>query len=337
MIGGKGSRAESNSWFWSRCPRPASVLLVIVFLWMLAACNGRISETTTRNISVATVTQTLAPPSPTAADNLSPTMTPMQAIATASAPPALTSVPAELVGPVPINPHCPLGIGLNQQTAPLLEQHVASNGMVMTASPELASVYFPRLDGWLRVLGAPNLDGLQQKAARALSSEIPYEALAYGLETGPGTPDEEWRDLAGSSSRAAVLAAQYGKKLVMGPGYRLMERNVDAYAPMAGVSDVWMLQTQQLQKDPPGDRFRQEVEQIVAQLSAANPNIEVWAQITLPPGRQPDAAEWLAYRAEIADLVTGAYIGVYTWDLVDTETLLAVVDTIFGTVCGETE
>lgn len=230
---------------------------------------------------------------------------------------------------------CALGIGLNNDTAAIITQYRASNGLVMAASPELASQHFAQLPGWIRVLGAPNLQTLQQKGERAEAENLPYEALAYGLEMGPGTPDGEWKDLVGSTRQAAVLVDAFGKQLVMGPGFQLMARNVDAYELMAAESDIWMLQTQQLQKYPPGAEYRRAVQDIVTLIRTGNPDAEIWAQITLPPDREPQAAEWLAYRAAIDDLVTGAYIGVYTWDRAEAETLRAVVAAIFDSVCAE--
>jgi hypothetical protein len=176
---------------------------------------------------------------------------------------------------------------------------------------------------------------LEQKGMRADEDSLPYEALAYGLETGPGTPDTEWQEPVASAAQAAAISRTFGKELVMGPGFRLMSSNQDAYGPMAREADVWILQTQQLQKNPPGAEYRLEVAEIVNLLRSANQDLEIWAQITLPPDREPDAQEWLAYRAAIADLVDGTYVGVYVWDRGDSERLLAVVDTIFASVCAE--
>ena len=121
----------------------------------------------------------------------------------------------------------------------------------------------------------------------------------------------------------------------MGPGLRLMSQNEDKYAPMAALTDIWVFQTQRLQKNPPGPAYRQEVERVVNQIRDGNPDIEIWAQITLPPDREPDAEEWLAYRQSIADLVDGTYIGVYTWGSEDTDKLVATIETIFDDVCGD--
>jgi hypothetical protein len=205
----------------------------------------------------------------------------------------------------------------------------------MAASSEMAESYFPQLEGWIRVLGAPSLDELGNKGDKANTSGLPYEGLGYGLETSQTTPEQEWKNLIESTGQARELVDLYGKMLIMGPGFQLMSRNEDKYAPMAALADIWMLQTQQLQKNPPGPAYREEVERLVGLIRSENPDIEIWAQITLPPDREPDATEWLEYRQLIVDLVDGTYIGVYTWDRVDNEVLVSTVDTIFNKVCGE--
>jgi len=229
---------------------------------------------------------------------------------------------------------CRLGTGLRDETGSVLAKYRANPGMVMAATVENAETYFPQLEGWIRVIGAPSLAALGQKAARAKDLGLEYEALAYGLETGKSTPDEEWQDLIGSTAKARALADQYGKLLVMGPGFKLMSANEDKYAGMSAMADIWVFQTQQLQKNPPGEAYRQGVEQVIDLIRAGNPDIAIWTQITLPPDRAPDAEEWLAYRQQIEDLVSGTYVGVYTWRTVDAQTLVSTVDAIFAGACG---
>jgi hypothetical protein len=229
---------------------------------------------------------------------------------------------------------CLLGMGLRQETVPLVSA-VQPLGFVMCATLGLAEAEFPQLEA-IRVLGAPSLDELARKAERARRLQIPYEALAYGLETSQSTPDNEWQDLVGSTRAARAIADRHGKLLVMGPGYRLMSRNWDAYPAMASLADIWVFQTQQLQKEPPGPAYRSQVEQVVDHIRSGNPDIVIWAQITLPPDREPSAQEWLRYHHLIADLVDGrTYLGVYTWDKVDTQQLLDTMQTISSTVCGD--
>lgn len=302
--------------------------LLLLLAFLLAACSVAAEKST----PVASAT---GPPPLAAVATSVPVAT---ATPTAARPTSTVRAPTPSVTPVTATQRtdrCALGIGLNSDTVAIVTQYRASNGLVMAASPELAAQHFAQLPGWFRILGAPNLQTLQQKGERAEEENLPYEALAYGLETGPGTPDGEWKDPVGSARQAAAIVDAFGKQLVMGPGFQLMARHIDAYEPMAAESDIWMLQTQQLQKYPPGAEYRRAVQEIVALIRTGNPDAEIWAQITLPPDRDPQAGEWLAYHAAIDDLVTGAYIGVYTWDRAEAETLRAAVAAIFDSVCAE--
>lgn len=230
-------------------------------------------------------------------------------------------------------PECNLGIGLRAETIDVILRYKDQLSLVMTASSSLSEEYFSQLEGSIRLIGAPSLAELRQKGERAGTSHTPYEGLAYGLETGNSTPDEEWQDLVGSTEKAKGLADEFDKLLVMGPGFKLLSENEESYSPMGALADIWMLQTQQLQKGPPDNEYRREVERIINLIRSQNPDIEIWVQITLPPDRVPDAKEWLAYRAEIADLVDGTYIGVYTWDKVDQDQLIGTIEKIFQTAC----
>jgi hypothetical protein len=205
----------------------------------------------------------------------------------------------------------------------------------MSANTTLAEQYFPQFEGSIRVIGAPSLEMLRDKAMRARVNYLPYEALAYGLETSKSTPEEEWQHIISSTQQAKSLVAEDNKFLLMAPGFKLMSDNEALYAPMASMADLWVLQTQQLQKNPPGLKYRQEVERIIKLIRSGNPDILIWAQITLPPDREPDAEEWLGYRKSIMDLVDGTYIGIYTWDKVDQDQLISTIQSIFNAACTE--
>jgi hypothetical protein len=249
-----------------------------------------------------------------------------------------TVTPAPSRSPVALPLACPLGLGLRTETAPLILAYQDRPAFVMTGSFAMAARYFPELEGWTRVLGAPSLPTLEQKAERAELEGVDYEALAYGLETGPTTPEEEWQDVVASTRSARAVADRYDKLLVMGPGFRLMMQNEDLVPVMGVYSGVWMFQTQSFQKlHPPGADYRREVAEVVDLIRAENPDLSVWAQITLPPDRAPSADEWLAYRHSIADLVDGVYVGVYTWQTSDAGQLVATLEAILAAVCGAEE
>ena len=290
----------------------------ICVMLALAACNNRLDPTL-----IPSQVSSTSSNSSGAAETITPT----------SSPPVVTPEIATRTPDVPPE-FCPLGLGLRQQTVPILTAYQGRPGFVMTASGGMAEEYYPHLSGWIRSLGAPSLEALEQKARRAADNGIPYEALSYGLETSQSTPDAEWQDLVGSTRAARALADRYGKLLIMGPGFRLMSQNEDKYPTMAALADIWVLQTQRLQVNPPVPDYRDEVERIVDLIRSGNSDIEVWAQITLPPDREPDSAEWLAYRAAIDDLVQGTYIGIYTWDSEEDDQLVLTAEEIFSQVCG---
>jgi hypothetical protein len=229
---------------------------------------------------------------------------------------------------------CLVGTGVRQQTGPIVVKYKDHPALVMSATYAMAETYFPQLEGWYRVLGAPSLQELEDRAARAAKDGLAYEAVGYGLETSDPTPDSEWQDMVGSTEKARAIADKYGKQLVMGPGLRLMTANEDKYAPMAALSDVWIFQTQRHQVNPPGEQYRSEVERIVELIRAGNPDVKIWAQITLPRDRAPDAKEWLAYRESIVDLVDGTYAGVYAWATTEESVLISTLDEIFEGACG---
>jgi hypothetical protein len=303
----------------------------------VAAARSLTPEARTAAPSLATKESQPAP-TDTALATMTPTAT-RRAVTMTPSPTAFrvtpTATPSATAEPTRAPMSCGLGMGLRQETAPLISGPESSLGLVTCATIGLAELKFPQLDGPIRVLGAPSLAELARKAERAGQLQIPYEALAYGLETGQGTPDQEWQDLVGSTRKARAIADQYGKLLVMGPGYRLMSQNGEVYPAMASLADIWVLQTQQLQKRPPGPEYRSAVEQVLSQIRSGNPDILVWVQITLPPDRVPSAQEWLRYHDLIADLVDGrTYLGVYTWDKVDTEQLLDTMRVVYETACG---
>lgn len=293
------------------------LMINLLLLGILGGCN---------NEPASTLIPTQIEPTPTSTleEMVQFTATPTRFAETPDITPSATELHST---------QCLLGTGLRQQTVPVILSYGEHNGFVMTASNALAEEHFPHLEGWIRVLGAPSLEQLEQKASRAEGSGIPYEALAYGLETSESTPDDEWQNLVASTERARSIADDYDKLLVMGPGFRLMSQNEDKYPAMAALADIWMLQTQRLQVNPPGSIYRAEVERVLDQITSGNPEIQVWAQIILPPDREPSSQEWLEYQDAINDIVSGTYIGVYTWDTHDNTKLVSTVSEIFENAC----
>lgn len=266
-------------------------------------------------------TETIPPVSPTPP----PTVTEASDSSATPAPTAserATGVPAAL---------CALGSGLRRDTTELQVAYPAAGRFVMVSSAGPAKEFFGQLEGGLRVLVAPSLAQLELLAERADQSGVPYDALGYGLEQGRHTTADELADLVGATQQAADLADKYGKRLVVGPGFKLMSEHWSDYSPMAANADVWILQSQRLQVHPPGPTYREEVEKVVNEIRAGNPDIEIWVQISVTPGPTTlSVEEWLAYRDSIIDLVEGVYV----FDARDPnrpETLEAIFDAVCGT------
>lgn len=225
---------------------------------------------------------------------------------------------------------CRLGAGLRQDTVTVLAPYKGRLAMIVTQALNVAKGNFDQYQGSMRVLVSPNLAQIQQKIAGAPTSNVPYEALGYDLEAGHNTPVAEYQDLVGSTQKAAALAHQAGKLLLMIPGFKLMSENQSDYPAMAALSDIWVIQTQQLQVNPAGPAYRQAVQQVIALLKQGHPGISIWAQISVTPGKTPlTADEWLAYRSSIVDLVDGAFV----YDANDPNEPQTLIPILAG-VCG---
>ncbi len=312
----------------ARCTlRHALAVGLVLLSGLLVACDDALQATAPVPPSTATIEPPVSDPAPTA------TATPEAPVATATRTPVPTPTATATGTPEEVATTCSLGTGLRRETVDLLLTYREHPGLVMSANPTLAEEVFPEFEGWIRVMGAPSIEMLEQRALRAEETGMVYEGLGYGLETSETTPEEEWQDLVGATANARTVVDQYGKLLVMAPGLRLMSQNEDAYAPMAEKTDIWIFQTQRLQRQPPGPAYREDVARIVNEIRAAHPDIVIWAQITMPPDRAPDAEEWVAYHDAISDLVDGTYIGVYIWDRVPENEILAAMETIFETIC----
>jgi hypothetical protein len=331
-------------------------ILLTLVSGLLVACSvatrglvtqGVVSPTATQGLSKgASATPTATPLAPMSTPSAShATVTPSPAIAASPQPTAKmtpTLAPLPTTSPTAAAPtptpaataNCGLGTGLRRDTASIVVQYGDHLGLVMSATVGLAEIHFAEIEGAIRVLGAPSLEALARKADQAQRRGVPYEALAYGLERNKSTPEQEWQDLVGSTEKARAVADKYGKLLLMGPGFRLMSENEDKYPAMAALADIWVLQTQRLQTMPAGPAYRKEVEQVVEQIRAGNPDIMIWAQITMLPDREPSAEEWLAYHRSIEDLVGGrTYVGAYAWEAGERDPVVAALEAIFAAVC----
>lgn len=227
---------------------------------------------------------------------------------------------------------CWLGAGLRAETVTLLLGHLSPPGMIMASSSNLAEANFPSYVGWQRIISAPGLSDLATKALRASDNSTPYEILGYGLES--TSPPEELVDIVASTAAAKAIADTYHRQFMMAPGYQLMEDNEGLYDDMSALSDWWLFQTQQIQKDYlPGKDYRDEVERVIGLIRAGNADIPIAGQILIPPDETPDPDKWVEYYRWVNDLLDIAYIGAYlVWDYYTDEDIQACIESIFDQV-----
>lgn len=171
-----------------------------------------------------------------------------------------------------------------------------------------------------------SLDGVAKTVALLQEAKIGSQRvyIAYNPEPRPPqarqcTPREELDDFVGSLQKARALVKNYGAPLVMGPGLAEMAKREHLYPELARHCDIWMIQTQRLQLDPQTgtpvspERYREQVQRIVALLQQGNPDIRVFVQII--PLQATDerkafftAERIVSYLRAVEDLVESAKI-----------------------------
>ncbi len=100
------------------------------------------------------------------------------------------------------------------------------------------------------------------------------DIIGYNLEHGPSNRMDEQQDPLGSVRRARALADQYGLQLAFGPDHNFALEYGPQIAPYV---DIFVLQVQRVQTEP--ETVREFVVPLVAQLRAANPNLEISVQL----------------------------------------------------------
>ncbi len=100
------------------------------------------------------------------------------------------------------------------------------------------------------------------------------DMIGYNLENNPATPPEERDDPLGSIQKMRELADTYNLDLALGPDHDFALSHGPAMAPYV---DYFILQIQRRQTEPPVvEAF---VTTIVPQLRAANPGLQIGAQV----------------------------------------------------------
>lgn len=125
----------------------------------------------------------------------------------------------------------------------------------------------------------------------AIENGVTCNYLNYNPEDREGTPHFEFDDFLGSVIKAQEIAHNYGAGLVVGPGLRYMNEHEELYSQAAPYADVWLLQSQRLQINEetgervPPEEYRAQVERIINMLQEGNPDIKIWVQISVHPGK----------------------------------------------------
>ena len=100
------------------------------------------------------------------------------------------------------------------------------------------------------------------------------DIAGYNLEHGQATPPEEQADPVGSIQIMRQLADNYGLELALGPDHNFALSHGAAMAPYV---DYFILQIQRQQTNPPV--VHEFITTIVPQLRAANPDLQISAQV----------------------------------------------------------
>lgn len=217
-----------------------------------------------------------------------------------------------------------LGCMLRQDTVNLNLHYAAyTPGIVWSSSRGLPSQYYPALGLKGRYLLATSLQGLQTMAERAAGT-VEYDGLGYNPERG-ATPPDELADIPAAMAQARVVADEYGKLLLAGPGGMLMQEHPEWYSQVAELCDVYYMQTG-IYQDLGLEAYRDAVSAIVDQLLGR----EAWAQLVVMTSPFPHPAEELVrFGKAIAPLVRGITI-LDRGDPAAPETLVKVYRMIAG-------
>ena len=131
------------------------------------------------------------------------------------------------------------------------------------------------------------------------------------------TPDEEIRDFAGSLRKAREMLKDYPAELVMGPGLIQMGKPENSYTELAGLCDIWMIQSQNLQVDygrrqkATPEQYRESLKKIIDMLRKGNPGIRIFVQVIPLTRHVPEpftAREIAGYLLEAGSIVESAKI-----------------------------
>jgi hypothetical protein len=244
--------------------------------------------TQTPAVPVATQTEKSVSPSATATQPASETALP--------SPTGDTSAPS-------IRLDAPLSLGLLEGVDyDFLQQHLRSDDYVVVHVRNVKSL--DRVSGTKRllILTPEDVKNMQRTLALAESQDI--DMISYNLE-GQLTVE----DLVAGSSSVYEQVKDAGIPFMFGPTLNHLARY---YADLAPHADAIIIQSQRMQTS---DDYGENVKELIANLKAANPDLEVWVQISIvpPPDREVPVETVLKEIESIADSVDGLFL-FYTMD-----------------------
>jgi len=165
-----------------------------------------------------------------------------------------------------------------------------------------------------RMLITPAIAGLED-VLDALDVEIAY--IGYDLEVWEATPIEEQLDPVGAVARAREIADARGLKLVLGATANF---NRNYGAQMAPYVDYYMPQAKSYQAYLSDEEYEQTLRQLFTTLRAANPDMQLFLDISPSPKDIPQTPEeMLQHVRSLQDMIDGVWIthGFSEQDVVD--------------------
>lgn len=150
------------------------------------------------------------------------------------------------------------------------------------------------------VFGADYYSEVEDLIENAVENDV--EIIGYNLE-GPYAVEE----MIAQEKTVYNLTKQHNLLFMFGP---TLTKLIKYYEEFVKYTDIILIQAQHLQTM---EDFRVELEEIIHRISAVNPDIGIWVQLSLnpPENRNLSAEEFINDMEEVADLADGIWIFYY--------------------------
>lgn len=229
-------------------------------------------------------------PAPTPVPTSMPTVTPTLF----SAPmPANTPAATDVSTSAP-TPTFPLGVGLwDESLIDFFNQEMGENDVIAARLPIIDLLDQAKVGRKIVVAGG-GISQIDERVERLFQQLSAKGVEFFGLNLEADLPKEE---LVAEEAAVYQLAQEYNVTYVFGPTLPNLERY---YADFAKHADVLVLQSQRYQGR---EDYEEAVEDLIARIKKANPDIEVWVQVSVlpPPNREMSVDEVIRHVNLIAD------------------------------------